>query len=191
MDAEAKRRAQYQTTAEYQKAQHSNFNEAPPEVLATSPSSGSATKGSEVVIRKDGKPVVGITFPPDWKQKVGENQVSAVSADGHAWTAIATREGVKDQEAGIETIKKGFAKYLKDTKYDEPTKTKGGALVVTGTGKGMKSGINVVFAAGVFDSGAGPLAGAAFVIDENVEDHYKDTVRFICQTIKRAKDIAK
>ena len=64
------------------------------------------------------------------------------------------------------------------------TKTKRGALVVTGTGKGKKSGVAVVFAAGVLDAGAGKLAGAAFVVDARIEDHYKETVGQICQTIR-------
>ena len=33
MNAEAQARTQYQTSTQYQNAQHSNFNEAPPEVL--------------------------------------------------------------------------------------------------------------------------------------------------------------
>ena len=61
----------------------------------------SATPGGEAIIRKDGKPIVGITFPSDWKQKAGDNSVSATSAKGNAWSGIATLDGVKDKEAGI------------------------------------------------------------------------------------------
>ena len=35
---------------------------------------------------------------------------------------------------------------------------------------------------------AGQLAGAAFVVDSKSEDHYKETVRGICETIRVAKD---
>jgi hypothetical protein len=191
MTAETRARAQYQTTTAYQNAPHSNFNEAPPEVMVTSPSAGPATPGGEAVIRKDGKPVVGITYPSDWKQKAGDNHVTAVSADGHAWSVIATLEGVKDKQAGIQKVKQGLENYLKGVEYDKLTKTEKGALVLTGTGKGKKSGVDVVFAAGILDSGAGQLVGAAFVVDSNVEGHYKETVRAICQTIRRAKDFAK
>ena len=89
MDAETQALAQYETTAVYQNAQHSNFNEAPPEVLVDSSSAEPAAAGKEAVIRKDGKPVVGITYPPDWNQKTGDSFVSAVSKDRHAWSAIA------------------------------------------------------------------------------------------------------
>ncbi len=53
-----------------------------------------------------------------------------------------------------------------------------------GPGKGKKSGVAVVFAAGVLDAGAGKLAGAAFVVDARIEDYYKETVRQICQPIR-------
>ena len=48
-----------------------------------------------------------------------------------------------------------------------------------------------MFAAGVLDSGAGQLVAAAFIVDQNVEQYYKETIRHICQTIRRANDFAK
>jgi hypothetical protein len=205
VNAEAQARAQYQSSAQYQNAQHSNFNEAPPEVLAPADGSAAGTSkdgkaaGSvvpnkdvtpvETVLRKAGKPVVGITYPTDWKLKAEDRRASAVSADGQGWSVIALLEGVKDKEAGITKAKQGLEKSLKDIKYDEPTETERGALVVTGTGKGKKAGVEVVFAVGVFESGPGQLAGAAFVVDKDVEDHYKETVRSICETIRGEKDL--
>ena len=47
----------------------------------------------------------------------------------------------------------------------------------------------MVFAAGVFDAGPGKLAGVAFVVDENVEDRYKEAVRYICKTIRVEKGL--
>ena len=191
LDGENRARTQYQTSAEYQNAPRSNFNEAPPEVLVTSASAEPAIKGGEAVIRKDGKPVVGITFPADWKQKSGDRYVAAVSADGQAWAVIATLDGIADKQGGIAKVKQGLEKYLQDIKYDDPTETKGGALLVTGTGKAKKAGVEVVFAAGVFNSGKGQLAGAAFIADAKIEDHYKETVKHMCQTIRLADDFAK
>jgi len=49
----------------------------------------------------------------------------------------------------------------------------------------------MLFAAGLFEAAKGQLVGAAFVVDSKVEDHYKDTVRGICETIRRAEDFAK
>ena len=144
----------------------------------------------EAVIRKDGKPVVGITYPSDWKQITGDRYVSAVSADGQAYSMIGTIEGAADKQAGIAKVKQRLEQYLEDIKYDNLTETKRGALVVTGTGKGKKSGVDVVFAAGVLDAGAGRLAGAAFVVDARIEDYYKETVRQICQTIRVADQFA-
>jgi outer membrane lipoprotein SlyB len=211
MDAETQARVQYEATPAYrtQNAELSNFNEAPPNVMVTTPSAASTTvapatataapatpatgapaAGGEAVVRQGGKPEVAITYPADWKQQVGDNFVTAVSPDGHVWSVIATLPGVKDQRTGIDRIKQQLDKYLKDIDYDDPTETKRGAMLITGTGKSKKSGADLVFAAGVFDTGAGQLAGTAFVVDKNMEDHYKETVRYTCQTIRGAQDLA-
>ena len=188
IDRESQARTEYQATAAYQNAPHANFSEAPPNVLGTTPA-GTATKPSgEAVIRKNGKPIVGITFPADWKQRTGDNYISAVSGDGHAYAMLVTAEGIADKQAGIKKVQAGLENYLQDIKFDEPSETKGGALLTTGTGKAKKAGVDVVFAAGVFDAGNGQLVGAAFVVDSKMEDHYKETVRGICQTLRRADD---
>jgi hypothetical protein len=62
---------------------------------------------------------------------------------------------------------------------------------VTGSGKGKKAGVDVVFAAGVFEAAQGQLAGAAFVVDSKIEDHYKETVQSICETIRRSDALAR
>lgn len=134
--------------------------------------------------------MLGITYPSDWKQAAGDHFVSAVSSDGQAWSVISTLSGVRDQETGIQTIKQGLAKHLRDIEYDELTETERGALVITGTGKGKKAGVDVVFAAGIFASGEGQFSGTAFIVDAGVEEHYKETVRNICQTIRVEKDFA-
>jgi hypothetical protein len=139
VSTETQARTEYQSTPAYQDATHSNFNEAPPEVMVPPSSAEAVAAGDEVVFRKNGKPVVGITYPSDWKQKVKEDSVTATSKDGHAWSAAALLSGVKDKEGGISKIKQGLEKSLKDIEYDELTKKESGALVVTGTGKGKKS----------------------------------------------------
>lgn len=186
---ETQARTQYAASSEYQNAPHSNFTEAPPEVLGTT-ATGTATKANgEAVIRKDGKPMVGITFPSDWNQRTGDNYISAVSGDGQVY-AMLVLKGVSDKQTGIKKLKEGIEKQLTDVKYDDPSETKSGALVVTGTGKGKKAGVDVVFAARLFDAGEGQLVGAAFVVDAKIEDHYKETVRGICETIRFQKDFA-
>ena len=191
MDRETQARTQYQATAAYQEAPHSNFSQAPPEVLGTAPTGAAAKPSGEAVIRKNGKPIVGITFPADWKQTTGPNYISAVSADGQAYSMLVAPEGIADKEAGLKKLQAGLGNYLTDIKFDEPSATEGGTLVTTGTGKGKKSGVPVVFAAAVLDAGKGQLVGAAFVVDSKIEDHYKETVRGICQTLRRADDFDK
>ena len=189
VNRETQARGQYYSTAEYQNAQHSNFNEAPPSTFGTTAAGAPTKPGVEAVIRKEDKPVVGITFPADWNQKTGANYISAVSGDGQVYSMVVLLKGVDDKEAGIKRVEEGLAKnYLTDVKFDPPRETKGGAKVITGTGKGKKSGVDVVFAAGVLDAGEGQFVGAAFVADSKIEDLYKETVRGICQTIRRAKD---
>lgn len=191
VNRETQARTEYQSTTAYQNTQHSNFNEAPPEVLGAAAEGAAKKPSEEAVIRKNGKPIVGITYPSDWNQKTSDNCIAAVSGDGQAYSMLVALDGVADKQAGIEKVKTGLAKYLDDIKYDEPSETKGGAVVVTGTGKGKKAGVDVVFAAGLFDAGNKQLVGAAFVVDSKIEDHYKDTVRGICETIRRAEDFAK
>ena len=48
----------------------------------------------------------------------------------------------------------------------------------------------MVFAVGVMDAG-GPIVGAAFVVDANIEDYYKETIRHICETVRVGNDITK
>jgi hypothetical protein len=202
VDREAQRRATYQTTAEYQNAPRSDFNTAPPQVLATNAPGATAppaattrpaattTSSAEAVIRKDGKPVLGITYPSDWKRTIRDRYVSAVSADGQAYSMIATVEEAADKQAAIAKVKQGLEQYLQDITYDDPTETKRGALATTGTGKGKKAGVPVVFAAAVFETAPRQVAGVAFVVDARIEDHYKETVGQICQTIRVADQIA-
>ena len=45
-----------------------------------------------------------------------------------------------------------------------------------------------MFAAGVFDAAPGQIAGIAFVADKDLEDHYKEAARYICQTIRTGED---
>ena len=76
---------------------------------ATAPAAAATASGGEALIRKDGKPVIGITYPSDWKQTTGDRYVSAVSADGQAYSMIATLEGT-DKQAGIAKVKQGLEK---------------------------------------------------------------------------------
>src|SRR6185295_6494637 len=120
-------------------------------------------------------------------QKADERSVSAVSPKGDAWSALALLDGLKDKAAGIAKAKMELEKSLQDIKYDEPTETERGALLLTGTGKGKKAGVEVVFAVGIFEPAAGQLGGAVFIVDKDVEDHYKELVRYTCSTIRGEK----
>ena len=106
---ETQARNQYTTTAEYQNAQHSNFNEAAPEVLGTTAAGAASKAGGEAVIRKDNKPIVGITFPADWKQKTGANYISAVSPDGQAYSMLVV-DKVADKK-GTRAVAEAYLKY--------------------------------------------------------------------------------
>jgi hypothetical protein len=201
---ELQARAQYQATPAYQNAPRSDFSVAPPQVLvaspttaataaptaptaAAAPASAPTAPGGEVVLRK---PIVGVTFPSDWKIVTGDRYISAVSRDGQAYGMIALIEGATDKPGGIQWVKHVLPQYLQGIKYDDQAETKRGALVATGTAKGKKTGVDVVFAVGVMDAGGGQMVGAAFVVDAGIEEHYKETVRQICQTIRVGDDFA-
>src|SRR3954449_13099152 len=68
VNRETQARAQYYATPAYQTAPRSDFNTAPPQVLATTAPAATTTSGGEAALKKDGKPVVAISFPQDWKQ---------------------------------------------------------------------------------------------------------------------------
>jgi hypothetical protein len=196
--SEAQARSQYQATAAYQTAPHSNFNEAPPQVLATTPPAAAPSAaapapspGGDAVFRKNGKPLVAVTFPSDWKQTIGDRYISAVSADGQVYAIIGPLEGAADKPDGIKKLKQGLGQYLQDIKYDDLTETKRGGVVLTGASKAKKSGVDVVFAAGVLDAGERQIVAAAFVVDSRIEDYYKETIRHICQTIRVGDEAAK
>ena len=176
IDRETTARTQYQGTVEYKNATHSDFTEAPPDLFGVGEAGKAAKSGTEIVILKDGKPLVGITFPADWKQTKGDRHISAVSGDGQAYAMLATL-GEADRQEAIKKVKTGLERYLKDIKFDKEAESKGGTLMITGTGKGKKSGVDVVFVAGILEAAKGQLVGAAFVVDSKIEDHYKETVR--------------
>ena len=103
---------------------------------------------------------------------------------------ISILDGAADKQAGIAKVKQGLLRYLQDIKYDDQTETKRGALVVTGTAKGKKAGVDVVFAVGVMDAGAGQIVGAAFIVDSRIEDYYKETIRQVCQSVRIGDDLS-
>jgi hypothetical protein len=188
IDREKQARAQYQNTADYRNAQHSDFAKARSEVVGAD--LGKATKsGVEAVIGKRGKAVAGITFPAGWNQRHGGNVVSAVSPDGQLYCWLVAIKTTSRADANRRLMHGLKTNYLDDIKYDEPKETKGGATLITGTGKGKKSGVDVVFATGVFEAGD-QIVAAMFIADSKIEDYYKETIRGICQTIRPANDVA-
>ncbi|MBI1248626.1 hypothetical protein GC197_12395 [bacterium] len=196
IDRESQARTQYQSTAEYQNYQGANFNQSSPNVImseevGTTTQAEPATPAKpagESVISKDGKPIVGATFPADWKQQTGDNYVSAVSADGHCWSMFVTINSTSNKEAALKKVEDGLQNYMNNIKFDKESKTEKDAAVVTGTGEGKKAGTQLVFVAGVFDAGNGQLVAAGFAADAKLADQYKETVRGICETIKHTGD---
>ncbi|QDU75776.1 hypothetical protein Pan97_28180 [Bremerella volcania] len=198
INRETEARSQYQSSAEYQNYQGTNFNESSPNVILESETTPSATTqpvaepaakpAGESVIRLDGKPIVGVTFPTDWKQRTGDNYISAVSPDGHCWAMFVAMKSTTDVNAAMKKVEDGLNNYMTALKFDEPTKGKNGGVAVTGSGKGKKAGADLNFAVGVFDAGNNQLVAAGFAVDAKLDDHYKETVRGICETIRRSND---
>ncbi len=159
-------------------------------LLALSVCIATSASAHDLVLRDDqGRAVLGVSYPADWKQVVGKNHVIATSDDGTAWSTISTLEDIQDQAAGIQKIKTGLEDYLKKIQYDEPTKTERGSLIVSGTGKGKESGVDVVFTSAVFLSGQ-KHCGIVFIVDADIEKYYEKTVLAICESILVEEDFA-
>ncbi len=196
INRESQARSQYQSSAEYQNYQGANFTESSPNVIlqsetttteASQPATASPAKpAGESVIRQDGKPVVGVTFPSDWKQRTGDNYISAVSSDGHCWSMFVALKPDTNQEVALKKVEDGLNNYMTSIKFDKRTEGKSGGVVMTGTGKGKKAGTDLNFAVGVFDAGNDQLVAAGFAVDAKLDEHYKETVRGICETIRRS-----
>ena len=143
----------------------------------------SSANAHDVVLREQGKALLGVSYPADWKQVVDKNYVVATSEDGTAWSVISMLADIQDKAAGVPKIKEGLEEYLTEIKYDELTETEGGALVLSGTGKGKKLGVEVVFTSAVFQSGPERFAGIAFIVDADIEKYYEKTVLAICESV--------
>lgn len=152
-------------------------------VLATS------AQAHDIVLRNQGKAILGVSYPADWKQVIEKNSVVSTSEDGTAWSVISTMDEIQDQPAGMTKIKEGLEDYLKEIKYDETTKTESGSLVLSGTGKGKKTGVDVVFTSAVFMSGQ-RHCGIVFIVDADIEKYYEKTVLAICESILVEEDFA-
>ena len=150
----------------------------------------SSTAAHDIVLRDQGRAVLGVSYPSDWKQTVGKSHVVATSEDGTAWSVISTLDDIKDKKSGTEKIKEGLADYLKEIKYDEVTETESGSLVLSGTGKGKKSSVDLVFTSAVFESGPERFAGIVFIVDADIEKYYEKTVLAICQSVLVEADFA-
>jgi hypothetical protein len=143
----------------------------------------------DIVLREQGKAILGVSFPSDWKQVLDKNHVIATSADGQAWSVISTMDGIEDHPSGINKIKAGLEEYLKEIQYDETVKTESGSTVLSGTGKGKKSGVDVVFTSAVFKSGD-KHCGIVFIVDADIEKYYEKTILAICKSVLVEADFA-
>ena len=83
-----------------------------------------STHAHDIVLREQGKAILGVSYPADWKQVIGQNHVIATSEDGTAWSVISTLDDINDPQAGIQKIKKGLEEYLKEIEaMPEPEQT--------------------------------------------------------------------
>ena len=91
---------------------------------------------------------------------------------------------------GVTAVKEGLEDYLEEIKYDELTETESDSLVLSGTGKGKESGVDLVFTSAVFESGPERFAGIVFIVDADIEKYYEKTVLAICQSVLVEADFA-
>ena len=149
-----------------------------------------ATEPTPSVIKKNGKPVLGVAFPEKWAKSVGETNAWAVSLKGDAFAAIVLLNDAKDLDDGVEKLKARIEEYVDSAEFEETAQTEKGALIVIGKGKSKKSGVELVVAAGVFESGEDQVSGICYVLDKDVEELYKGTAKAIAETIRIEADFA-
>ena len=151
----------------------------------------SSIQAHEVIFLREGKPLFAITYPETWKQTVEKDRIWAVSEQGDAFSAIAPlEEDVQTMKDGMARVKKGVENYLDDVKYEPEFKPEViDGLAVRGTGKTKADGKDVIFATGVFESGENQLTGIWFVIDDDLEELYTETIRAICRSIVRENEL--
>jgi hypothetical protein len=149
----------------------------------------STASAHDIVLREQGKAILGVSYPSDWKQVVGKSHVVATSEDGTAWSVISTIDDIQDRPSGVNKIKEGLEEYLKEIQYDETTKTESGATILSGTGKGKESGVGVVFTSAVFTSGE-RHCGIVFIVDADIEKYYEKTILAICKSVLVEEDLA-
>ena len=159
-------------------------------VVLLAVSASNSASAHDIVLREQGKPILGVSYPSEWKQVVEKNYVVATSEDGTAWSVTSALDGIQDKQAGVTKIKEGLVDYLKEIKYDELTETESGSLVLSGTGKGKKSGVDLVFTSAVFESGPKRFAGIVFIVDADIEKYYEQTILAICQSVLVESDFA-
>ena len=145
----------------------------------------------EVIFLRDGEPLFAITYPEDWKQTVEKEVIWAISEKGDAFSAIAPLENdVETMKDGMARLKEGIEKHLEDVKYEPEFKPEVfDALAIRGTGKSKQSGEHLIFASAVFQSGENQLTGIWFLIDDDLEDLYTETIRAICRSIVREDEL--
>ena len=151
MDSETQSRTEYESTAEYQNAQHSDFNEAPPEVLVTSATDTSPAPSAATATQQNGNRQVRGHHSQGWQADRGDHLSVRLEAESGRPLCLRhqcqTECLVRDRHAGgckrqagwnHKKSSKELEKYLQNIEYDDPAKTERGALLITGTGKAKR-----------------------------------------------------
>ena len=78
-------------------------------LAASAPNSAFA---HDIVLREQGKPILGVSYPSDWKQVVEKNYVVATSEDGTAWSVTSAIDDIAGKQAGVTRIKEGLEEWF-------------------------------------------------------------------------------
>ncbi|MDG2224024.1 MAG: META domain-containing protein, partial [Rubripirellula sp.] len=149
-----------------------------------------SVQAHDIVLRDQNNAILGVSYPAKWKQVVEQMSVTATSQDGSVWSMIRPLDDIQDEDAGIQKIKAGLGVYLTEIQYGETSKSKQGALILSGTGQAKESGDEVVFTSRLFRSGK-RYCGILFVVQADAEKANQKTIAAICESIVVEEEFAK
>jgi hypothetical protein len=191
LQREAEIRAEYERSQEYQSQTHANFNEPAqqPKTLAA-PGEPATTTMSDIVLTKDDKKTLGVSYPTDWKQSLSAESVTAISADGKIWSAVGILDSSGDLKGNEARLKEGLKNELTSVAFQETEISESGSHVVAGTAEGKQTGTRVDFVFAVFTITDEIIGGIVFIADSAMADYYETTILDICESVKVAEDFS-
>ena len=133
-----------------------------------------------VLCDQDDNPVCSISYPSDWQQALTQRDLTAVSPHKDAWSQIGLMKTATNPQEGLAEFRAVAERLLSDAQFGDIETVESGTLLLTG--KGTYKEAPVTFCALAVQASEGRCIGFVFVVDQEVEELYLETIREICAT---------